>query len=1361
MDGFEPIRVGAARLHESVVGAGCDPLDPSALVEAAINRLDLELAYLPAGDPGLKGARALFDEQSGTICCEASGEAGDRVLIVAHEIGHVESHASSSACGADDIDPSRSTEAAPVGLQRVEDYGARERRELQADVFAREFLLPRVFAARLHVDQGLSATEIANKIGLPLALVRQQLFDALLLPGPLQAAVPVSEARLCSDPSQNRAVTQRGAPFQLQAGPGTGKTRTLVMRVSSLLADGVDPSAILVLTFSNRAAGELAERLAAAAPDGASRLWVGTIHAFGLDLVRRHHDRLELPPDPKLFDRSDAIEVLEEILPTLPLVHYRNLWDPAMVLRDIVAAISRAKDELTDPARYRGLAEAMLSSAASDEDRVAAEKCLEVAHIYHIYEGALGERGAVDFGDLIMRPALLLESDPVLAQTAQLRHRHLLIDEYQDVNRASARLLRAVAGEGKRLWVVGDVRQSIYRFRGASSTNMALFGTDYAGAVFSQLDINYRSTEQIVDSLVAVAPHMAASEGMLPLDLKAYRGSGPVNPQIRRYETPDDELAGVAASVRELESAGVALRNQAVLCRSNSRLNDMADAMEARGIPVLHLGSLFEREEVRDLLALLSLAVDNFGDALVRVAAMERYNVSLQDIHTAARHLRSSRMPVLVRLKSLAEVEGVSPEGKAAFKRLAEDMLGLNPGSSAWEFLSSYLLDRTELARKMARASIVTSRMQAVAVWQFLNFVREQSPVGSGLRIQRTLDRVRQLVLLAEERDLRQVPAAALHVDAVRLMTVHGSKGLEFDAVHVPGLTMSSFPSQNQGQRCPPPAGMIEGAEGLSAKEERKLSHDQEEQCLFFVALSRAQTYLRVYLSRKQPSGRNRSASIFLDWLPPALVDEVRQPATLPLPPDAPQPTPVEVRRGSEWNITDSSLRVYEKCPRRFFYTHVLGLRAARKVTAFSRTHDCLYKLIRWLGDARRKVAPTHPETEAKFQDIWEAHGPIDHAFCNDYRRLASRLIAALVHNCINYRYNVYWGCATKSYPHFVDGRGSGDPGALGWIAYQRTAVCGARAHHSVGRRRPADRGDRATAEDAHGHREQVANALCPPRPGAACRMRRAPVSRSGMMKKPSIASSTWCRSRRRPGRRPGPRPCWPRRWGRCRSTTCGECCVSIRSTCKGDARIASAPTRNSPPKPPTSSGLYLDPPENAVVVCVDEKPSIQALERAQGYLRLPRGAAMSGFSHRYKRHGTTTLFAALEVATGHIKGRACQETPAPGVPRLHERIDRPVSSRPDPARDSGQPQHPQAQARTAGWRAIPTSTSTLRPPMHAGSTSDRDLVQHPQPPRLARGQLYFAPAVAQRHRRLHRRLQPQGPSLRVEETEGVPGPAP
>ena len=502
MDPFEPFREAAVQLHGELVSEGGDPLQPTAMVHMAIKKLDLELALLAPGDPALKGARALFDEQSGTICCEGKGTSADWVLLIAHEVAHARVHSNSSICSAEDIDPTRSTETVPVGLQRVEDYGAHERRELQADVFAREFLLPRSIARQLHLESGLGASAIADKLDLPKNLVRQQLLDALLLPPPeplIENAAPVQPLR--DDPSQDRAAAHHGSAFQLQAGPGTGKTRTLVKRVLKLISEGIDPAAILVLTFSNRAAGELVERLENSGAGSAAQIWVGTFHAFGLDLIRRYHDKLGLPADPILFDRSDAITMLEEILPMLPLVHYRNLWDPALVLRDVLTAISRAKDEMANPARYQELAEIMLKSANTEEDKKAAEKCLEVAQIYDIYEKAMQERSAVDFGDLVMRPALLLESDVAVRSAVQLRHRHIIVDEYQDVNHASARLLQAAAGNGRHLWVVGDSRQSIYRFRGASSSNMTAFMKDYPDAAADQLSINYRSTEQIVNCI--------------------------------------------------------------------------------------------------------------------------------------------------------------------------------------------------------------------------------------------------------------------------------------------------------------------------------------------------------------------------------------------------------------------------------------------------------------------------------------------------------------------------------------------------------------------------------------------------------------------------------------------------------------------------------------------------------------------------------------------------------------------------------------------------------------------------------------------------------------------------------------------
>ena len=989
MDFFDQVRLKASQLNASTIASGADPFSAPAIVEVAAKSLGLELIALPAGDPALKGARALYDEQSGTICFEEAVDAIERALLIAHEIGHADLHSGSSNCSGSEMDLTQTSEASPTGIQRVEDYGAKQRRELQANVFARELLLPRSFVADLHVAQRWDSKAIAQKTGLPLSLVRQQLIDALLLPNlttepePSTTGTPIPSP----DSSQTRAVTHRDSAYQLQAGPGTGKTKTLVARVKSLLEDGIDPAAILVLTFSNRAAGELYDRLAAKVPDAVDRIWIGTFHSFGLDLVRRFHDRFSLSADPVLFDRSDAIAVLEELLPTLPLKHYRNLWDPAMVLRDIVSAISRAKDEMADSTCYRSLASAMLPKAKTEDEIEDAEKCLEIADIYELYEAAKRAQDGVDFGDLVMLPARLLEEDETVRINVQLRHRHVLVDEYQDVNRASARLLQAVAGDGNRLWVVGDSRQSIYRFRGASSVNMSHFAKDYPGATIQPLEVNYRSTEQIVRTFTGFSGQMAASTGMLPLALASKRGPGTSVPEIRTLETPEEEIGAVAASVKELEVAGVALRDQAILCRTNARLNEIAVGLENRGIPVLHLGSLFERGEIRDLLALLALVIDRSGDALVRIGTMERYSIGLQDVYCLLQHFRSSGT---ADYQTAHTVAGLTVAGSQAVERLADDIADFTASMGPWEIVTSYLLDKTDSVRHLAKGLSVSRQLKAVAIWQFLNFLRKPSPTRQGSPIWRLLDHVRQLVLLAEERDLRQVPAAALHLNAVRLLTIHGSKGLEFEAVHIPGLTVSGFPTSNRGQRCPSPTGMIDHL--LSGD-----GQSEEEECLFFVALSRAKSHLRIYHATKQRNGNARKASPYLSIITPYVSQSLGTAKVLRATKQDDSDRLVALTLPSGWSLTDSKLMTFEKCPRRFFYTHILGLKGARKATAFSRTHDCLYELIRRAAQMRPKGQVEFSEIQVTLDEIWASRGPAGHAFEQEYRVLAERLIRFLL----------------------------------------------------------------------------------------------------------------------------------------------------------------------------------------------------------------------------------------------------------------------------------------------------------------------------------------------------------------------------
>ena len=737
------------------------------------------------------------------------------------------------------------------------------------------------------------------------------------------AAVPV----LTPDPTQFAAANHRDTAFQLQAGPGTGKTRTLIQRIESLLAEGVDPMSILVLTFSNKAANELSDRVSARNPKAAAAMWIGTFHAFGLDIVRRFHDKLGLPADPRLIDRSEGIELLENEMPRLSLRHYRNLWDPALDLSDMLSAVSRAKDEVVDAAGYRALAQSMAQKSGTDAEAMkSAEKCLEVALVYETYERLMTEKQLIDFGDLVAQPVRLVETHAEVRDALRARHKHVLVDEYQDVNRSSVRLLKALVGDGRDLWVVGDARQSIYRFRGASATNMAQFTSDFPGAQVAQLGVNYRSGQEVIDVFTAFSAKMKVSTGSLPLHLKSSRGATGTKPEFRVADSTEDEISAVAAAIKRQQETGTAFREQALLCASNARLSEIAEGLEARGIPVLHLGSLFERPEIKDLLAMLSMLGDPYAVGLVRLATMPAYQLPLHDVAQIVERLRESKVAALEwRLAKNWPPELVETS-KASLARVAMLFEGMSATGNPWSILSTWVIDRLGLAKTLYQAGDARSRMKGLALWQFLNFCRQQ-PSGAGAPCVRLLDRIRRLVLLSEDRGLRHLPGAADGIDAVRLMTIHASKGLEFHTVHIPGMVTSGLPRNNMAPRCAPPDGLIHGSDGITGLNAVKAGHDEEEECLFFVALSRARDRLFLYASSVQSDGRGRNPSKFMASIQHHLI----QPPTPPHRPAGLRPRQaLQIAWEQKPVWTDSQVNLFERCPRRFLYAHVMKLGGRR-----------------------------------------------------------------------------------------------------------------------------------------------------------------------------------------------------------------------------------------------------------------------------------------------------------------------------------------------------------------------------------------------------------------------------------------------
>jgi superfamily I DNA/RNA helicase len=991
MDGVELARQVAAELHASLVASGADPWSPYDFAVAEAKRRGIDVEPTAAGACVLDGARATFVAADDLILHERVGSAFEQAFLVAHEIGHVELGDDPDSDTAPTIDPSRAAELSPVGMDRVVDYGHRQRREVQMDLFARELLLPRNVARALHVDEGLSASAIAAKLGAPFEVVAQQLFDALLLP-PVPPATAAAHVERPLNPLQAAAAAHRGEAYLLEAGPGTGKTQTLIARVEGLLEEGVDPRRILLLTFSNKAAGEMAERIARKRPEAAAAMWIGTFHAFGLDIIRRFHAELGLPKDPRVMDRTEAVELLEEEFPRLGLVHYRNLYDPTQIIADMLAAVSRAKDEVVDAETYAALASAMLAKAEDADAREAAERASEVARVYAAYEQLKRNAHCVDFGDLVALPVQLLEKDAAICATLQAQYDHVLVDEYQDMNRSSVRLLNALRPDGRNLWMVGDAKQSIYRFRGASSFNMTRFGKeDLPGGKRGRLKRNYRSVPEIVASFSGFAITMCAGDA--ESGLEPDRDGHSQKPELRTVQRAEQQQVALADAIEELRREGYAYREQAVLCTGNEKLSTIGHDLERLGVPVLFLGSLFERAEVKDLLALLSVLVDRRAMGLVRLACWPDFTATFADVATIFEHLRAGEHTPGSWLQQVDTMPGISDTGRQALARLAVALNGFDQTASPWTVLASLLLDRTRIAARLGTSADLADRTRGIAIWQFLNFVRVQ-PAGRGLPITRLLDRVRGLVRLGDDRDLRQLPAAAQHLDAVRLMTIHGAKGLEFGGVHIPGLNSDTIPRTPPAPPCPAPDGMIAGADG-SALEAFRAGQAEEQECLFYVAQSRARNRLILYAPTEKSNGHNRPLSPFLDRLGTTLTRRSVLPArALPV---AAEARGVELVIDGRMRFGAPQLALYESCPRRFFYTHILQVGGGRTATAFMHLHEAVRSVVETV--IASDVLMTDRDLEDRTNAALAGEGLADHGYRAEFHDLALTMLRFFLSN--------------------------------------------------------------------------------------------------------------------------------------------------------------------------------------------------------------------------------------------------------------------------------------------------------------------------------------------------------------------------
>src|SRR6266566_2793670 len=720
-----------------------------------------------------------------------------------------------------------------LGIGQV--YNPRSQRELAANIFAAELLMPLERVASLYLGRQVEAQALTSTFGVSTSAMLNRLEGLMMgdhkalhtgrdtswshdksgtyddgeeVPqhdgeeGRRDDRGPQGEGGASSRKEYDefqRAAIETATPALIVAGPGSGKTSTLIGRAEYLIRTlGVPAQHILALTFSRKAAEEMQERLQQAlqgTPAQDTPPVVSTFHAFCAELLRTHGERVGLRSDFSLVDDAEGYFLLRELARELPLRYYQHLQFPTFYFPDILQAISRAKDELVTPEQYRWLAQQMLEWAQDDEGVQAAEKALEVAEIYACYQAGLQRRGDTDFGGLIMLATQLLQEHPEAFREQQERYQHILVDEFQDMNRASGVLLRLLAGEQRRVWVVGAANQAIYSFRGASPANIANFQEDYPGAAVLPLNRNYRSRPDIVN-LADAFRERAMEPG-------AEQGTR----QVARPTQPDSyvtlgvaadeasELEGLIADMRYKQAQhGYSYGDMVVLCRTRALARKVSQALARAGLPVIERGggSLVEQEHTRDALSVVLLLADPGGMGILRAARRSEHVMSQEDVEAlllAAREQQCSPGSLIVRGEAPATM---SSQGRRSLLRLAAMLQALRHLPDVWSMLAQYVLVETSAVRDLLRTAVYAEtdnqREQArhYDQRQRQEDGQEQGTASMPEQAKGFLDYLSVMASLRQDGGQRREGAgdAGDGPVGIRVMTVHASKGLEFPVVY-------------------------------------------------------------------------------------------------------------------------------------------------------------------------------------------------------------------------------------------------------------------------------------------------------------------------------------------------------------------------------------------------------------------------------------------------------------------------------------------------------------------------------------------------------------------------------------------------
>ena len=626
---------------------------------------------------------------------------------------------------------------------------------------------------------------------------------------------------------QRKAAETLEGPVLILAGAGSGKTRALTYRIANLIDHGVAPWNILAITFTNKAAKEMRERVSALVSHGADEIWVSTFHSMCARILRRDIEKLGYTRSFTIYDDDDQTSVLKELFKTL------GIDEKTLSLREVKSKISDAKNRLLGPDDW------FMESAKDFRSQ-------QIHDLYGGYERKLKHANALDFDDLLVKTLELFADHPPVLQSYRDKFRYVHVDEYQDTNFAQYSLVKLLTQNSRNICVVGDDDQSIYGWRGADIRNILDFEKDYPDAVVIKLEQNYRSTANILDAANQVIAH---NEGRMEKALWTEMDAGD---PIRVFCAGDerDEAAWICDRMQQLKRSGRDFGDMAVLYRSNAQSRVLEDMMVRAGIPYRIYGGLrfYDRKEVKDIVAYLRCIVNPSDDvSLRRIINQPKRSIGETTIAELVRYAAEEEMPLYSALVDVPETLSARPRKCVSeFGDLMNELVMARDDMGLLDFVT-HLIARTGLKAQYEKDQSDEGKARIENIDEFIGAVAEFEKASDNP----TLDEYLENVALVSDLDNAEFGAKA-----VTLMTLHSAKGLEFPCVFMTGLEEGIFPTSR------------------SLQDDERM---EEERRLCYVGITRAQKQLFIsYAAQRMLYNQvsYNAPSRFLKEIPPRLLDD-------------------------------------------------------------------------------------------------------------------------------------------------------------------------------------------------------------------------------------------------------------------------------------------------------------------------------------------------------------------------------------------------------------------------------------------------------------------------------------------------------